>query len=70
MSTRLELVLIQKATVLLEGVASSVDKNVNIWELSEEWLQNRYMTWETVLKLKVRKIYYKVIEEIKDFYLF
>ena len=70
MSTRLELLLIQKATVLLEGVASFIDKNINIWELSEEWLQNQYMTFDKVLKLKVRKIYHKIIDEIKDFYLF
>jgi ubiquinone biosynthesis protein len=70
MSTRLELLLIQKATVLLEGVSSFIDKDVNLWELSDQWLRNHYMTFDKVLKLKFNNVYRKIIDEIKDLYLF
>lgn len=67
MSTRLELLLVQKATVLLEGVANFVDNNTNIWNFSEYWLNSYYLNWRQVVKIRVRSIINKVVEEIEEF---
>ena len=54
MKTRLELLLIQKATVLLEAVASSVDPKINIWTLSYKWLSQNYMRYDKVITRKIK----------------
>lgn len=67
MATRLELLLIQKATVLLEGVANYIDKNTNIWNLSNDWLREYYMTTGRILKLRFRTFCIRIREIVEDF---
>ena len=67
MATRLELLLIQKATVLLEGVANYIDKDTNIWNLSNDWLRDYYMTSGRILRLKFRTFFGKIKEIVEDF---
>jgi ubiquinone biosynthesis protein len=70
METRLELLLIQKATVLLEGVSSAIDKKINIWQLSDEWLRKHYMTFGRIAKMRVRKYVRILKENFQDWYSF
>lgn len=39
MQTQPQLLLIQKTTVLVEGVGSKLDPSVNIWKLAEPWIE-------------------------------
>ena len=46
MQTRPELILLQKSMVIVEGVARSLDPNLNIWTAAEpvakEWMEANY----------------------------
>lgn len=55
MHTRIELLLIQKATILIEGVAKMVDRNMNIWQLSDQWLKAHYMKKTQIFKRAIRR---------------
>lgn len=39
METQPQLLLIQKTTVLVEGVGSKLDSDVNMWKLAEPWIE-------------------------------
>jgi ubiquinone biosynthesis protein len=34
-----QLILVQKTTVVLEGLVSQLDKNANVWEVAEPWVE-------------------------------
>ncbi len=55
MKTRPELILIQKATILVEAAAAKIDPNSNIWALNNDWLKKNYMSPQ---KIFFRKIIY------------
>lgn len=40
MDTRLELLLLQKTILLVEGIGVSLDPNLNIWNLARPWIAN------------------------------
>jgi len=54
MKTRPELLLIQKATILLEAVSKQIDPGANIWTLSHDWLIKNYMRWDQILFRKIK----------------
>ncbi len=56
MHTRIELLLIQKATILIEGVTKIVEPNCNIWQLSDDWLKSHYMKKTAIFQRKAKKI--------------
>jgi ubiquinone biosynthesis protein len=71
METRIELLLIQKATILIEGVAKNIEPKMNIWKLSDSWLRAHYMTKSKILQRAFHKhfekFYDKIIEGISYF---
>jgi ubiquinone biosynthesis protein len=60
MKIRPELLLIQKATVLLEAVSKKIDKSANIWALSSDWLEKNYMCLDKILFRKIKIFYSKI----------
>lgn len=40
METQPQLLMIQKTTMLVEGVGAMLDPNVNMWQLAEPWIEN------------------------------
>lgn len=58
METQPQLLLIQKTTVLVEGVGSMLDPSINMWKLAEPWIEE----WaETNIGFDAR-----VVEKLKD----
>lgn len=67
MKTNLELILIQKATILLESVASKIDPEINIWHLSHQWLKKNYLTPHQILIRKINSIWNKFKRRLVKF---
>lgn len=40
METQIELLLLQKNLILIEGVGTLIDKEINLWELAKPWIEN------------------------------
>ena len=62
MNNKAEFLLLQKTITLVEGVAFSIDENINIWQLSKPWIKN----WATKNISFDAKILEKVTEIAKD----
>ena len=61
MEVQPQLVLIQKATVMIEGLISILDHRINMWEEADSWIKN----WADE-NLKFDSRIMMRIEEIKD----
>ena len=66
METRIELLLIQKATILIEGVSKMIDKKMNIWQLSDQWLRTHYMKKTKMLQRILKKNFDNLCDKLID----
>ena len=66
METRIELLLIQKATILIEGVAKMIDPTMNIWKLSDHWLRTHYMTKSKIAQRMIKKYFERFCDKLID----
>jgi ubiquinone biosynthesis protein len=66
MATKPELLLLQKTLLLVEGVGVTLDKNLNMWELSRPWVKEWART-NIGFDAKIRDATIDIFKIIKKF---
>ena len=54
METQIQLLLLQKSTILLEGMCGKINNNTNIWQIAEPWIEE-WVISNIGIKAKIKK---------------
>jgi ubiquinone biosynthesis protein len=65
MSTRPDLLLLQKTLMLVEGVGLMLDKDLNMWEIAKPWIK-KWATTNISFDAKIRDGFVKILDGLKD----
>tara|TARA_B110000259_G_scaffold146134_1_gene164697 strand:- start:4773 stop:6089 length:1317 start_codon:yes stop_codon:yes gene_type:complete len=64
MKSNANLLLLQKTIILIEGVALSLDKDINIWEIAKPWMEEWSKT-NIGFDAKIRDSFFEIVNDIK-----
>ena len=66
MNNKVEFLLLQKTITLIEGLAMSLDEDINIWQLAEPWIKN-WATKNISFDAKILDKMTEIIDDVKFF---
>jgi ubiquinone biosynthesis protein len=65
MKSNENLLLLQKTITLIEGITLSLDKDINIWEIAQPWMEN-WAKRNISFDAKIRDNFLEFAEDIRN----